>query len=95
MLYFESAEKLIPKEKIKDGENVGDSRKATAINFTLSTVLFLLVWSKQIILFMDLINIPHMVLGLSFVRVSGDTVARLVSLSLAFVSLGSFQIADS
>ena len=92
MLYFESAEKLIQKEKSKDGEKIGHNRKDAAINFTLSTVLFLLVWSKQIILFMDLINIPHMVLGLSFVRLSGDTVARLVSLALAAISLGSFHI---
>ena len=57
------------------------------LNFVLSTMLFLLLWSKQIILFMDLINIPYMIPGETFFILSPETIARLVAIILAIASL--------
>ena len=57
------------------------------LNFVLSTMLFLLLWSKQIILFMDLINIPYIIPGETFFILSAETIARLVAIMLAIASL--------
>ena len=40
----------------------------------------------KVILFMDLINIPHLVPGSSFLSLTPDTVARLVALFLALAT---------
>jgi len=61
-------------------------RRAMVHNFLLSSSLFLLLWSKQVILFMDLINIPHLVPGSTFLSLTPDTVARLVALFLALAT---------
>ena len=110
MLYFELAERIRHKDSAKDSQEekeekistdttwisrlLTQGKKAMVLNFLLSSVLFLLLWSKQVqniifkwsgftlnivmkvILFMDLINIPYLVPGSTFLTLTPDTVAR-------------------
>lgn len=85
MLYFELAERIFKAEVCT--EKKISSKKLMILNFVLSTMLFLLLWSKQIILFMDLINIPYMIPGETFFILSPETIARLVAIILAIASL--------
>ena len=81
MLTFNIAEKIIQNTE-KDQEK---QKWRTLTNFLLSSCLFLLLWSKQIILFMDLINL-HNYQYQSFFTLAASSIARVVSLLLAMVS---------
>ena len=81
MLAFNIAEKIIQNKE----KNHEKQRWKTLTNFLLSSCLFLLLWSKQIILFMDLINL-HNYQYQSFFTLAASSIARVVSLLLALVS---------
>ena len=81
MLTFNIAEKIIQNKEKKHEKQ----RWKTLTNFLLSSCLFLLLWSKQIILFMDLINL-HNYQYQTFFTLAASSLARVVSLLLALVS---------
>ena len=85
MLYFELAEKV--NKKLLQKEDGMNSRGLMVLNFLLSTALFLLLWSKQIILFIDFIRINNMEFDSTFFQISTDTISRLVAILLALLSL--------
>ena len=85
MLYFELAEKV--NKKLMQKEDGMNSRGLMVLNFLLSTALFLLLWSKQIILFIDFIRINNMEFDSTFFQISTDTISRLVAILLALLSL--------
>jgi len=81
MLFFNIADKIV---QTKEG-NETKQRWKTLNNFLLSIFLFLLLWSKQIIVFMDLINLPNYKYQ-SFFTLSASNIARAVSLLIAAAS---------
>ena len=81
MLTFNIAEKIIQNKEKSEPK----PRWKTLTNFLLSSCLFLLLWSKQIILFMDLINL-HNYQYHSFFTLAAASIARVVSLLLAVAS---------
>ena len=81
MLTFNIAEKIIQNKE----KNHEKQRWKTLTTFLLSSCLFLLLWSKQIILFMDLINL-HNYQYQTFFTLAASSLARVVSLLLALVS---------
>ena len=81
MLFFNIADRIVQRKEKEETK----PRWKSLNNFLLSIFLFLLLWSKQIILFMDLINLPNFKYQ-SFFSLSASNIARVVSLLLAVVS---------
>ena len=81
MLFFNIADRIVQRKEKEETK----PRWKSLNNFLLSIFLFLLLWSKQIILFMDLINL-HNFQYQSFFTLAASSIARVVSLLLAMAS---------
>ena len=80
MLYFEQVEKTY--QKIHSS-----TRKTMMINFTLTSFLFIMLWMKQIILFMDIIQPKEAVLCSSVTTCPAQSIVKLLSFLLNFPSI--------